>query len=99
MGSWTDGQCHLWKWFYAPAEDRLYEKQADTWNVYSMEGGRTQRTNKRFWFQGNGNACPSYSLQATVFSLDPGHFMLSNYGWDATPPLDDNPTSLTEAIA
>jgi hypothetical protein len=42
LGSWTDKQTHLWRWFFAPAENRMYERVDDHWNVYAMEGGRIQ---------------------------------------------------------
>jgi hypothetical protein len=89
----------MWKWFYAPAEDRLYERQEDNWNVFSMEGGRIQQTNKRFRFQGQIDLAPQYRLRATVFPLDPGRFILSNYGWDAVPPVNEIPATLLDAIA
>jgi hypothetical protein len=41
LGSWTDSQSHLWKWFYTPAENRLYKRSNQQWQVYSMEGRRT----------------------------------------------------------
>jgi hypothetical protein len=99
LGSWKDERKDAWTWFFAPAEDRLYERVLGTWNVYSMEGGRTQRTNKRFLLQGTTDTIPDYSLRATVFPLDPGRYVLSNYGWDAIPAAIDNPTSLAAAIS
>ena len=41
---------------------------------------------------------PSYRLHATVFSLDPGRVVLSNFGLDTTPASVHPPASLNEAI-
>jgi hypothetical protein len=54
--------------------------------------------NKRFILIGNSNDAPSHQLCATVFPLHPGRFILSNFGWDATPATTNPPTSLCEAI-
>jgi hypothetical protein len=98
LHSWMDEQTHLWKWFFVPAEDHLYEHLDGNWNVYVMEGGRLQWTNKRFTLTGTSNDAPSYRLRATVFSLDPDRFVLSNFGWDATTVTVNPPTSLHGAI-
>ena len=62
MGSWSDNQIDKWKWFFAPTEDRLYERLATGWNVYSMEGGRVHRENKRFTFSGYTDTIPTQLL-------------------------------------
>ena len=42
LGSWTDDQWHKWLWFFAPEENRLYERLDVGWRFYSMDGGRLQ---------------------------------------------------------
>jgi hypothetical protein len=98
LGSWMDEQIHLWRWFFAPAEDRMYEQLDEHWNAYAMEGGRIQRTNKRFILIGTSTEAPSYRLCATIFSLDPGRVVLSNFGLDTTTASVHPPASLNEAI-
>mgnify|MGYP003519673277 CR=1 FL=1 len=99
MGSWLDNQIDKWKWFFAPTEDRLYERTEAGWNAYSMEGGRTQRVYKRFIFAGITETAPNQLLRATVYALNPGRFVLSGFGLDSPTPNDDTPTpSLAEAI-
>jgi hypothetical protein len=66
--------------------------------MYSMASGRAQRTNKRFIFQHNTDEIPQYLLRATVYPFEPTRVILSNYGWDAVPPVPPNPLSLTDAV-
>ena len=98
LGSWTDQQIHLWTWFFAPAEDRLYERRGTAWNAYTLEGGRRQRTNKRFVLLGMSNEAPPLLLRATVFALDPDRYVLSSFGLEAPISHTSLPTTLAEAI-
>jgi hypothetical protein len=48
MGSWSDKQIdNKWKWFFAPTEDRLYERVGAGWNAYSMLDRRTSPARKQ----------------------------------------------------
>jgi hypothetical protein len=82
MRSWLDKQIDKWKWFFAPTEDRLYERIGAGWNTYSMLGGRVQRKHKRF----------------TVYLLHPGLFILSGYGLDIPTPNDNTPIPSLEDV-
>ena len=38
LGRWTDGGRDKWPWFYAPSEDRLYERTPDGFKFYIHQG-------------------------------------------------------------
>jgi hypothetical protein len=98
LGSWTDLQRQQWTWFFAPNEDRLYEHRPSAWNVYTMDSGWRQRTHKRFTLCGPTEEMPSFLCHATVFLLDPGCYVLSNFGLDAPSSSSHPPQTLAEVI-
>jgi hypothetical protein len=83
---------------FFPQEERLFEWRGSGWNLYTMESGRRQRTNKRFIFSGC-IAEPLMTLcHATVFSLDPDRYVLSNFGLEAPTLPVYCPSTLEEYI-
>jgi hypothetical protein len=64
-----------------------------------MESGRRQRTNKHFILSGSIAEPPTNLCHATVFPLDPGRYILSNFGLEApTPPVHSPSSMLAEYI-
>ena len=69
---WTDGAPSHWKWYFCPAEDRLYAQEGWLWRAYCQHRGRTSSrqcrskyipTTQTFWTPPEGLRHASVSKQ------------------------------------